>query len=909
MFTSTTCLLPDNPLNDVIGNMIDLISIFKNTYSITDTNVYFLVNTSDEPLVKKTKRSSDIIHVIAPGQRHKLSCWLTEENHDINAFPDLFPNGKGGLNDPSRKKNISCVQNYSQKMLNHDRRFAQDEDFLFVAQQSLEKRSIQNQINVSVQRGIPVKVNGKVEMKGQNIIDVFKDIPGTPAYFKKYRNELFARMEQLGPFHFFLTLSSAEMNWPEITANILYTLGHKITYEKGWEEDDANIKIDNVPLPTYKKKYIRNKTDFFKKQFFLITRMFDNRVKAFLKLLLANGKVSSYSYRIEFQLRGMPHLHGVFWLNKEEIEHCMDEDGEYKDKEITELIDKWVSCSLDTGSEPLNNLVKEVNVHGHTLTCYKGKSPNCRFHFPRLPSKKTLIAHPPSSDITQERLSQLEDILKKVKDRLGELTEEEILEDYQNDLDIFLSKLEIDIEDYETALSTSQKGKVVVLKRTLLERNVNNYNKEYLWAWKANMDIQFCYDGYAVVTYITDYLTKADAGMTKALKEALTESKGCNDLERLNYVKRAYFTNRQVSVAEGTYRLTSGMNLKKSNVKSRFVATGYHENRYSFYQKIKDDDDDDSDCGSDSETEDEEEEENNLIGKEDTTWKGIELPGRQGKFRKAETIHKKYANRPCSLENVCLAQFATNFEICKKPKKSHVFDTDGVSEEKGDINIFGSNDILPKCFKLKSGGYMNLRKLPSILRIHSSQKKKEENEGIYSELLLFLPWRSEVELRRNCIQTYEAKYDVVQENRKTIYPCSKMIDVAREILENPENDGRAAHLLEGIDANGQQDNLDVESTMEPVDTSVLPEEDPQPKNKKSDGCLFKPIIVDEDESMLERVRKFSFEQRIVFDKFVQFIKAVLRNLEGAPVAPIPPNMIVTGNTHKNINPIQCFLIN
>ena len=91
-------------------------------------------------------------------------------------------------------------------------------------------------------------------MKGQNIIDVFKDIPGTPAYFKKYRNELFARMEQLGPFHFFLTLSSAEMNWPEVTVNILYTLGHKITYEKGWEEEDSNIKIDDVPLPTYKQK-------------------------------------------------------------------------------------------------------------------------------------------------------------------------------------------------------------------------------------------------------------------------------------------------------------------------------------------------------------------------------------------------------------------------------------------------------------------------------------------------------------------------------------------------------------------------------------------------------------------------------------------------------------------------------
>ena len=73
---------------------------------------------------------------------------MIDENHDINAFPDLFPNGKGGLHDKSREKEISCVQNYSQKMLNSDPRFAQDEDFLFVAQQSLEKHSFENQISV-----------------------------------------------------------------------------------------------------------------------------------------------------------------------------------------------------------------------------------------------------------------------------------------------------------------------------------------------------------------------------------------------------------------------------------------------------------------------------------------------------------------------------------------------------------------------------------------------------------------------------------------------------------------------------------------------------------------------------------------------------------------------------------------
>ena len=46
---------------------------------------------------------------------------------------------------------------------------------------------------------------------------------------------------------------------------------------------------------------------------------------------------------------------------------------------------------------------------------------------------------------------------------------------------------------------------------------VNNYNPLFMKAWQANMDIQFCMDSYAIITYITDYLTKGDAGLTKVI--------------------------------------------------------------------------------------------------------------------------------------------------------------------------------------------------------------------------------------------------------------------------------------------------------------------------------------------------------------------------------------------------------
>ena len=77
------------------------------------------------------------------------------------------------------------------------------------------------------------------------VFDVFSKIPGTPSYWKNFRNELFARMEQLGPFHFFFTLSAAEMLWPEVSTSILHSQGciDKIIYQKGWEYDEKLILV------------------------------------------------------------------------------------------------------------------------------------------------------------------------------------------------------------------------------------------------------------------------------------------------------------------------------------------------------------------------------------------------------------------------------------------------------------------------------------------------------------------------------------------------------------------------------------------------------------------------------------------------------------------------------------------
>ena len=193
---------------------------------------------------------------------------------------------------------------------------------------------------------------------------------------------------------------------------------------------------------------------------------------------------------------------------------------------------------------------------------------------------------------------------------------------------------------------------------------------------------------------------------------------------------------------------------------------------------------------------------------------------------------------------------------------------------------------------------MKLRSFPLILRIHSSKKKKEEFEGIYSELLLFSTWRNENELRHPSIQEkFNTEFEKIKLNKSQIYPGSSMIDEMRELLESSD-DTRPMHMLENIDATGQQENMDDEEVMEPLDTTKLPEEESQPKNVRSDG-IFRPIVVEEDDVMLEMARNLSFEQRIVFDHMIQFCKSILRLINGATnIIQLPPQLIVTGKVNK-----------
>ena len=441
--------------------------------------------------------------------------------------------------------------------------FAQDAEYVFFAEQSVERDALEKQIDISMKKGkIQYDEDGNKMISDSNVFDIFKNIPMTPSYWRTFRNEIFARLEQQGPFHIFFTLSCGESRWPEVFIAILVqNYNYKVRYtQKIWDgtfetveicEKKADEKKDSnwQTLADYKKNNIQNINKFLHKHFVLVSRIFDDRVKNFVNNILLNHGVAHYAYRVEFQLRGLPHIHGVLWLDDEETKNLLTDNKTFdldKEKEFTAFANKWTTCELPE-DEVLREKVKSVLFHTHKYC--KKKTGHCRFGFPKLPSKRTLIARPNPENWDEETLKEkkakAEEILSKVKQALIDLKYEE--PDPSESLDDFILRVAgVDYDTYEECLRISERGKVIILKRSVAERNIGTYHPVFLSAWNANIDVQLVIDHYAVLTYITDYFSKGDVGFTAVLKKAIKESRGMRHFDRLNYIKQVYFTHRQV---------------------------------------------------------------------------------------------------------------------------------------------------------------------------------------------------------------------------------------------------------------------------------------------------------------------------------------------------------------------------
>ncbi len=570
----------------------------------------------------------------------------------------------------------------------------------------------------------------------------------------------------------------------------------------------------------------------------------------------------------------MPHVHGVAWIDEKWLKE-FGIDGDLLDHpdKATELADKLISCQLPESGD-LKNVVREVQTHCHTKSCQKFGDGICRYGYPRLPSPKTIIAQPLSDEMDEKEKDKLLKEATECLSKAKEILEHPIADSL--DFEEFLATLGVSEEQYMKYISISKRGKILILKRDVNERFINNYNIEMLTAWNANMDIQLALDPYAVITYIVNYVSKDESGMTKNLLDTLrAKAKGLL-AEIISALQKTFLTRRQNGLSEAVYKTLPEFRLKNSNVTCIYIASGFPDNRSVFFTKVSDDELVEV---SDDEEENDGEDEAPIYKPKPT-----KIEGRAGTWQQATTVIDRYALRPTKLENICLAQFAIWYTYTKKVSKGAEFDEDGNCtniEAAVKPKVFHSDTILPRYISLKEPltGFLRLRGYPSVMRIHNS-KKKEGHERQYSEMLLFSPWRDEVhEFHRYdaeaCIREFEQRKQVIDQNRKMIYPGEPTLDtLSSNLFDNEALHEKPSHIYDTLNPQGEQDQEDIREEGEAIDPAYESFgyfgnlDLNQNENTSSDDFKHKRIDLPEEEELLFLTRRLVPEQMTILNRVV-----------------------------------------
>ena len=331
----------------------------------------------------------DEIFNLAPAEGMNPVKVLQEHGNEAKSFPVLFPSGKNTY-DESRRMQLSLSRYFNLRLMSADNRFARDTNYIFYSQYLSELKQVIDKTQISLRKSSSSskdngsKVNAetlqtayslKTLIQKDEALRFLQPIRGTPSYWQGAQKDLFAMLRQLGIPTWFCSFSAAEFRWDDIINVIL-------------KQQDDKRKSENLDW-TEKSKVLKSNP-------VTVARMFDHRFHIFLRQVILSaanpiGCITDYFYRVEFQQRGSPHMHCLFWVKNAPK---LSDDG---CDAVCDFIDQYVTCKLPSKSDDpeLNEIVSSVQQHSknHSKSCKK-KGTICRFNFPRPPSEKTFIASP-----------------------------------------------------------------------------------------------------------------------------------------------------------------------------------------------------------------------------------------------------------------------------------------------------------------------------------------------------------------------------------------------------------------------------------------------------------------------------------------------------------------------------------
>ena len=176
--------------------------------------------------------ADDTLSVAPGGGKTPMS--ITKDEFFEEMFnPTKYPSGEGGLKTP-RDTKLTVRKYFNQRLLDADGRFGKDVEYLFTAQYMVEDKQVHDAENIAMRQAQGRRHIGAVltagSVKNKEVLrqmvqrdDAYKflkQVRGSPAYFQKVQYEVLALIRQLGLPTWFLTLSAADMQWPDVIQTI-----------------------------------------------------------------------------------------------------------------------------------------------------------------------------------------------------------------------------------------------------------------------------------------------------------------------------------------------------------------------------------------------------------------------------------------------------------------------------------------------------------------------------------------------------------------------------------------------------------------------------------------------------------------------------------------------------------------
>ena len=736
----------------------------------TETRNDTIDNDTDDEWCETTERSSGVMDTLlqepditqdgdrilsfAPGEGNRPLGIFMDKDSEFLSFPTIYC-GKRQADNSERLVPVHYSTMCKWELRSKDRRVAMSVQNIFYKLKKLQIRQIQGSASLSLRK---CKTKGKTytagDLKSENSVNklikldegfrVFRNLRGSPPYFERCKKDLFAMIRQLGNPTWFCSFSAAETRW----IHLIKILGRLI--------DNKNYSDDEVTQMTWQKK-----SKLIQKDPVTCARNFEHMVQLFIHDFIKSscqpiGEVIDFFYRVEFQQRGSPHIHGLFWI-KNAPEYCRD-----CDEDIIKFVDSYISCKADS-----NDLSELVNLqrHKHSKTCKKKGRAIFRFNFPLPPMPRTMILEPLSESDLDENFA---DMLKEASGRIRSLLNSINADETMNFVE-FLEKLDLTEQQYIKAIRLSLKHSTLLLKRSPSEIRINCYNPHLLKAWRTNMDIQFVLDPYACAVYILSYITKGQRGMSKLLRKECEEAKEGNKniVNKVRHIGNKFLNAVEISAQEAVY-LVLQMPLRRSSREFQFINTSDPDER-TFLLKSMD--------------------------------KIKELPDNSIDIE-SDNIIKRYQRRPKQMENVCLADFVAWYNCKSESNEQRHLKTsspcaddylpesiidDNLDDDVCDLEQTSENDE----YEMKGGITLVKRQKPRIIRSVRFNKNKDPENYYRERIMLYTAWRNESRDLLKDFQTYQDRFEVAQDeikqNRKQYENHSDILDQAVQDIESEES--------------------------------------------------------------------------------------------------------------------------